>query len=274
MSNQSIFQIMRNQDLRSGRSYDLGKMGLKQLWVAYLTHPTILLYFSLIIGCIVAVCYTFNGWVPVLSSIIVMIFGFPLIWYIIHRWIMHVSLLYRMKWSASLWKRIHFDHHQDPHLLNVLFGSPLNTIPTIIIIGGGLGYLVGGFCGFFASIGTAVYMSCFYEFFHCIQHLNYKPKSRYVSHIKQVHVLHHFHYEKGNFGITNYFWDKIFGTYYEDAKARPRSPTVFNMGYTVKEAEHYPWVMLKTGAPPRDRPAGSNFREHKKDCTQHTQKAA
>ena len=274
MSNQSIFQIMRNQDLRSGRSYDLGKMGLKQLWVAYLTHPTILLYFSLIIGCIVAVCYTFNGWVPVLSSIIVMIFGFPLIWYIIHRWIMHVSLLYRMKWSASLWKRIHFDHHQDPHLLNVLFGSPLNTIPTIIIIGGGLGYLVGGFCGFFASIGTAVYMSCFYEFFHCIQHLNYKPKSRYVNHIKQVHVLHHFHYEKGNFGITNYFWDKVFGTYYEDAKARPRSPTVFNMGYTVKEAEHYPWVMLKTGAPPRDRPAGSNFREHKKDCTQHTQKAA
>ena len=274
MSNQSIFQIMRNQDLRSGRSYDLGKMGLKQLWVAYLTHPTILLYFSLIIGCIVAVCYTFNGWVPVLSSIIVMIFGFPLIWYIIHRWIMHVSLLYRMKWSASLWKRIHFDHHQDPHLLNVLFGSPLNTIPTMLIVGGGIGYLVGGVPGFFAAFGTSVYMGCFYEFFHCIQHLNYKPKSRYVSHIKQVHVLHHFHYEKGNFGITNYFWDKVFGTYYEDAKARPRSPTVFNMGYTVKEAEHYPWVMLKTGAPPRDRPAGSNFREHKKDCTQHTQKAA
>ncbi|MDI2091008.1 sterol desaturase family protein [Commensalibacter oyaizuii] len=274
MNNQSIFQIMRNQELRSGRSYDLGKMDLKQLWVAYLTHGTILLYFGLIIASIIGIYYTFTGWIPVLSSVVVMIFGFSLIWYIIHRWIMHVAFLYQIKWTASLWKRIHFDHHQDPHLLNVLFGSPLNTLPTIFIVGGGLGYLVGGFSGAFASIGTALYMTCFYEFFHCIQHLGYKPKSKYVLRIKQLHVMHHFHYEKGNYGITNYFWDKLFGTFYEDTKSRPRSPTVFNIGYDVKQAERYPWVMLKTGAPPRDRPAGSNFREQKKATSNNDQKAA
>lgn len=274
MKNQSILEIMRNKDLRSGRSYDLGKMNLKELWVAYLTHGTILLYFGLIIASIIGVYYTFTGWLPVISAVLVMIFGFPLIWYIIHRWIMHVSILYRIKWTASLWKRIHFDHHQDPHLLNVLFGSPLNTIPTILIIAGGIGYLIGAWSGFFACIGTAVYMACFYEFFHCIQHLGYKPKSKYVLHIKQVHVLHHFHDEKGNYGITNYFWDKLFGTYYEDAKSRSRSPTVFNMGYDIKEAERYPWVMLKTGAPPRDRPEGSNFRDQKKSSNEENKKAA
>lgn len=274
MNNQSILQILRSKDLRSGRSYDLGKMGLKHLWVAYLTHPTILLYFGIILGSAIAVYYTFTGWLPVIAAIIVMLLGFPLIWYIIHRWIMHVRILYRIKWTASLWKRIHFDHHQDPHLLNVLFGSPLNTVPTILIVAGGIGYLVGGWSGFFASVGTATYMSCFYEFFHCIQHLNYKPKSAFVSRIKQIHVLHHFHYEKGNFGITNYFWDKIFGTYYEEAKAYPRSATVFNIGYTTEEAKIYPWVMLKTGAPPRDRPEGSNFRKDKTSSNHNTQQAA
>ncbi|MDI2112980.1 sterol desaturase family protein [Commensalibacter nepenthis] len=274
MKSQSIFQIMRNQELRSGRSYDLGKMNLKELWVAYLTHGTILLYFSLILACIVGIYYTFTGWMPVLASTIVMILGFPLIWYIIHRWIMHATFLYQIKWTASLWKRIHFDHHQDPHLLNVLFGSPLNTIPTIIIVGGGIGLAVGGVPGAFAAIGTAIYMACFYEFFHCIQHLGYKPKSHYVLRIKQLHIMHHFHFEKGNYGITNYFWDRVFGTFYTDAKSRPRSPTVFNIGYDIKEAERYPWVMLKTGSPPRDRPEGSNFREQKKSSTHQEQKAA
>lgn len=274
MKNQSIFRIMRNQELRSGRSYDLGKMNLKELWVAYLTHGTILLYLGLIVACIVGIYFTFTGWLPILSATIVMILGFPLVWYIIHRWIMHATFLYQIKWTASLWKRIHFDHHQDPHLLDVLFGSPLNTIPTILIVGGGIGSVVGGIPGVFAAIGTALYMASFYEFFHCIQHLGYKPKSKYVSHIKQVHVMHHFHYEKGNYGITNYFWDKLFGTYYEDAKSHPRSPTVFNIGYSIKEAERYPWVMLKTGAPPRDRPEGSNFRNQKKSVSNNDPKAA
>ncbi|MCT6839592.1 MAG: sterol desaturase family protein, partial [Bifidobacteriales bacterium] len=72
--------------------------------------------------------------------------------------------------------------------------------------------------------------------------------------IKQLHVLHHFHDEDGNYGITNYLPDRIMGTFYRAAKDRPRSPYVFNLGYTVEEAERYPWVMRRTGAPPRDRP--------------------
>lgn len=41
---------LNNSSLKTGRSFDLGKMNLRQLWVAYLTYPTILLYFALVIA--------------------------------------------------------------------------------------------------------------------------------------------------------------------------------------------------------------------------------
>ena len=38
--------------------------------------------------------------------------------------------------------------------------------------------------------------------------------------MKQRHMEHHFLDETGNFGITNYFWDRVLGTYY-DRRERP-----------------------------------------------------
>ena len=112
---------------------------------------------------------------------------------------------------------------------------------------------------FFSGVATTL----FYEFCHCVQHLNHAPKSRYLQRIKRLHLAHHFHNETGNFGITNFLWDRVFGTYYDKAKQVPRSPTVFNLGYTSAEAERYPWVArLSQGtrrddAAPRLSPAAS-----------------
>ena len=81
-----------------------------------------------------------------------------------------------------------------------------------------------------------------YEFCHCIQHLNYHPKNAWLVRIKKLHMAHHFHNETGNFGIISFWPDRLFGTLYEDAGGRARSPTVFNLGYDTAEAERYPWV--------------------------------
>ena len=62
--------------------------------------------------------------------------------------------------------------------------------------------------------------TCFYEFCHCIQHLSYKPKNRMLAPMKARHMAHHFHDESGNFGITNFVWDKAFGTFYERRRGR------------------------------------------------------
>src|SRR3546814_2243137 len=56
-------------------------------------------------------------------------------------------------------------------------------------------------------------------------HLSYKPKSKFLAAMKARHMAHHFHDEKGNYGITNFFWDRLFGTFYERHERKEKSPT-------------------------------------------------
>jgi hypothetical protein len=81
-----------------------------------------------------------------------------------------------------------------------------------------------------------------------IQHLAYKPKKKWLAEMKRRHMAHHFHDETGNFGITSFLWDKLFGTFYDKASDRPsKSATVFNLGYTPEVAEVYPHVARLSG---------------------------
>ena len=75
--------------------------------------------------------------------------------------------------------------------------------------------------------------------------------------MKRRHMAHHFHDEDGNFGITNFFWDRLFNTLYEREERLEKSATVFNLGYDDAAAEKYPWVARLSGGvksgTPRDR---------------------
>ncbi len=237
-----------------GRSTDLGKMTLDELWRAYLVTPAIQIYMALAVACAALVVVLHDGWAPIMVSVLATLILYPFAWYLIHRFILHGSWLYRSSWTAGLWKRIHFDHHQDPHLLDVLFGAPSNTIPTIAAITFPVGYAVGGVAGAASAFGTGLLTTCVYEFCHCIQHLNYKPRNRLLQYLKQKHLLHHFHDEVGNYGIVSFLPDRLFDTFYADARGRQRSPNVFNLGYDMHEARRFPWVMERSGGPPRDRP--------------------
>jgi sterol desaturase/sphingolipid hydroxylase (fatty acid hydroxylase superfamily) len=240
---------------REGRSFDLGRMTLPELLRAYATHPAIHLYLVLaLVSGGLAVHWATEASRPLLAGVVTVL-AYPLAEYLIHRFVLHARFLYRFAWTAALWKRVHFDHHQDPHRLDVLFGSPLNTMPTILTITAPLGWLVGdGKAGAAAAACTGFLVFCVYEFCHCVQHLNFQPRSRLLRRMKERHLAHHFHDEGGSFGITSFFVDRLFGTFYGQARERRRSPHVFNLGYDAAEAARFPWVARLSGGPPRDRP--------------------
>lgn len=100
----------------------------------------------------------------------------------------------------------------------------------------------------------ALITTCVYEFAHCIQHLNYKPKNSFLQKLKREHLLHHFYNESANIGIVSFFSDRLFRSYFKTAKECPKSQTVFTLGYDLEEARRYPKVMKLTGAPPIDKP--------------------
>jgi sterol desaturase/sphingolipid hydroxylase (fatty acid hydroxylase superfamily) len=240
--------------LWSGRSYDLGKMSMRDLAIAYSTYYAIDAYLVLAAISAAAAIRLSTGWIPAALGAAAALLAYPFAWYLIHRFILHSRWLYKFAWTAGTWKRIHFDHHQDPHRLEVLFGALWTTLPTIAAVTLPLGWLLGGAAGAASAFCVGLLTTCLYEFGHCVQHLNYKPESAFLKQIKRWHLAHHFHSERGNFGILSFVPDRLFGTWYDSARNVPRSTTVFNLGYDRPEAARYPHVARLTGAPPRDRP--------------------
>lgn len=172
---------------------------------------------------------------------------YSLVEYLLHRFLLHGRMLYRSEATAALWKRVHFDHHQNPNDLAVLFGDLRTTLPPVFIIAIPPGYLIHGVAGAAAAVACALVLFSLYELCHCAQHLSYEPKNRYLKRLKKRHLLHHFHNETGNFGITSHFWDLVFRTNFDDAGDVARSPTVRNLGYDGEEAARYPWVRELSG---------------------------
>lgn len=229
------------------RSHYLDRMTFKELVVAYFQYPAIITY--LVLATLMFGVYAWRpaSLVPSLTSAVVAVVFYPLAWYLLHRWVLHGQWMYKIKAFAPVWKRIHYDHHQDPNHLEVLFGALYTTLPTIVIFLAPIGYAIGGIGGMAMALAMGLLTTCFYEFCHCIQHLKYKPRAKWLALMKARHMAHHFHDESGNFGITNFFWDKAFGTFYERPDRQEKSDTVFNLGYTPEVAKHYPWVAKLSG---------------------------
>ncbi len=243
------------------KTHYLNKMTLKELVAAYFQYYAIQGYIIVgIAASVVAFMYA-TAVLPNLIAAGIAVFTYPLAWYLLHRFVLHGRYLYKSPLTASVWKRIHFDHHQDPHNLEVLFGALYTTMPTIFLITAPVGWALDGLGGAATAVAAGMFTTCFYEFAHCIQHLSYKPKNRMLLLMKQRHMAHHFHDETGNFGITNFTWDKLFGTFYERDERPEKSPTVFNIGYNREEAVRYPWVARLSGGMPYDDP-----REKRRDA--------
>lgn len=229
------------------RSHHLDRMTLRELVVAYFQYPAIIAYLTLAAVSAGIWFYYPAPVLPTVASIAVSILLYPLVWYALHRWVLHSNWMFKVPFLASTWKRIHYDHHQDPNHLEVLFGALHTTLPTIALATAPIGYAIGGIGGAAAALSTGLLTTCFYEFCHCIQHLSYKPKNAYLAAMKARHMAHHFHDETGNFGITTFFWDRLFGTFYERQDRKDKSPTVFNLGYTEEVALIYPQVKQLSG---------------------------
>jgi sterol desaturase/sphingolipid hydroxylase (fatty acid hydroxylase superfamily) len=234
----------------SDREYHLDRMNLKELTIAYFQYYAIVAYiFVAIVSAIfVVVSVKLDGVIlpGVIASALCTILLYPLIWYLLHRWVLHSKWMWRSVLTASVWKRIHYDHHSDPNNLQVLFGALYTTLPTVVIATVPIGYTLAGWPGAIMALCVGVLQTCFYEYMHCIQHLGYVPNWSWVKRIKKLHMAHHFHNETGNFGITNFFWDRFLKTMYEKMSQRPRSKTVFNLGYDEEVAKDYPYVAALT----------------------------
>ena len=230
--------------------YLLNRMTFNDLVKAYVTYPAIQAYAVITLICLGFGVALVENWLGFLGAMGAGALLFPVSWYITHRFILHGSWMYKTPFLAKFWKRVHYDHHRFPNDLSVLFGGLHTTLPPILWIAGPIGWLIAGLPGALASIAGFLIMTCYTEFLHAGQHLAFQPKSKFWITIKERHLAHHFHDESGNFGIAEFFWDRVFGTFYAEKADRSRSETARNLGYTDETAKTYPWVKELTDAEP------------------------
>ena len=241
-SENSEMQLFIGYKAWKEEEYLLNRMTFKDLVRAYVTYPAIQIYVILVIAALAFGAVTTGALPLFLVSVGVGALIFPIAWYVIHRFVLHGAWMYRSARLARLWKRVHYDHHRYPNDLSVLFGGLHTTLPTILLAAAPLGYLIEGWPGAAGAVAGTLIMTCFTEFMHAGEHLAFEPKSKFWKDIKKRHLAHHFHNEHGNYGIAEFFWDKLFGTFYAEINDRPRSATARNLGYDAEMAKKYPWV--------------------------------
>jgi len=128
--------------------------------------------------------------------------------YWLHRLVFHFEPeegpLARLHWIIH---GVHHDHPNDPLRLVM---PPSVSIP-----------LAAGFYGLFVVVigvdGARVFAAGFltgylvYDMAPYYMH-HYRPKSRFLKLMRELHMRHHFQDDTSGFGVSAPFWDYVFGT--------------------------------------------------------------
>lgn len=126
--------------------------------------------------------------------------------YALHRWVFH--FVNDSKIIKNIHYAVHGYHHSEPKDSNRLFMPPVPAL-LLLLFFFGVFYLVMGEAAWFFLPGFEMgYLM--YSLFHYLIHTR-KPTKRW-KHLWLHHTLHHHKYPDLAFGVSNTFWDRVFGT--------------------------------------------------------------
>ncbi|MCJ8290395.1 MAG: sterol desaturase family protein [Crocinitomicaceae bacterium] len=178
------------------------------------TNPfvSIAFYGLAIIGLILTGLFVIDLNAPLFIGLFVSgILFWTLIEYLLHRFIFH--WIVDSRWSKRFHFIIHGAHHSYPSDEDRLLMPP---VPGFIIAGSlfGMYYLIFWVIGvpqftfgFFPGMFFGYLM---YSFLHRATHISSPPKL--FAHLWHHHQLHHYKYPDKAYGVSTFFWDRVFGT--------------------------------------------------------------
>lgn len=212
----------------------------------FLADRRVQFYVGLATAATIAALWFFGvGWQTLFGVVAVLIF-YPFVEYVIHRWVFHNRFLFQYPLTARFWRLLHYHHHLDPNDADIIFGPPHYMLLIMMVACIPLGWLVGGPAGSAAAAVTGLWILPLYEYFHAGAHMVPEPRTAYGRMLRKMHMFHHYHSERGNYGVTSPIADMVFGTYYTDGSHFGRSATVRNLGYDEEAARRYPWLAENT----------------------------
>jgi sterol desaturase/sphingolipid hydroxylase (fatty acid hydroxylase superfamily) len=155
------------------------------------------------------------GWWNVLISFAIGLLLWPLVEYLLHRFVFHFSPKNPSERMNRMLFLMHGVHHAQPKEKTRLVMPPVVSIPLAAIfyglflgVVGGLlslpNYVDGILAGFL--FGYVIYDLTHYALHH------FSFKGAYFMKLRQHHMAHHFKTHNQRFGVSTWIWDDIFRT--------------------------------------------------------------
>ncbi|GMK43592.1 fatty acid hydroxylase [Paenibacillus glycanilyticus] len=202
------------------------KVGKKGLYRDYFLHADIMMMAVVLIGLATWAAFAALNWHSLVFFIVGLI-GFMFSEYLTHRFFFHLKAPQNPLFLKFL-KRLHYDHHADPHDLKLLFLPVWYSLPNLGVFAL-LFYLIAGSMDFTLAFAAGlVAMLLVYEWKHYVAHRPIQPKTRFWKWNKRMHLLHHFKNENYWYGVSTPLVDALFGTLKEE-KDVPTSATAKNL---------------------------------------------
>ena len=141
--------------------------------------------------------------------------GYFIAEYFIHKYIFHMPTSKTNRVANIFHLLLHGFHHKFPFdpwrlvappLVVLAIGPPLLliTIAMARLVGGHMGHVAVSCAGLIVGYGA-------YDLMHFATHN--APNWPWLERWRKYHMLHHFSGEENRFGVSNAFFDVLFGTY-------------------------------------------------------------
>jgi len=144
--------------------------------------------------------------------------------YVMHRYLFHLKI--DSDWGRRMHFMIHGCHHDYPNdsmrlvipnLASIVLAVMVYWLFYFIIVYS-IGASVGTLQGFYASF---VFGYLVYDMMHYATHYA-KFKNKWFKEIQRNHLDHHYVDHHRGFGLSNVFWDRVFGTEQDSIKKKQK----------------------------------------------------
>lgn len=165
--------------------------------------------------------------------------------YVVHRFVLHPLIYLDSRILARIWIRAHYAHHRSPGRSDVVLASPGSVILLVLATNGPVALIAGPEAVLAGAAALLLPFAFFYEFVHFGSHLPVRFESAYFRRRRKLHLLHHFHNDKCNYGICSSVFDRLGRTHAKGQHAVERSATARNLGYDEAIAKLKPLVRME-----------------------------
>nr|WP_124727853.1 sterol desaturase family protein [Staphylospora marina] len=191
---------------------------MRRAWKEFFLFPDILIL-SLAFPVLVVSGFLVSGTGRAWLGIPVGALLFSAMEYATHRFVFHMSppkhpVLFK------LLRRLHYDHHERPDDLKLLFLPIWYSGPQLILVGAVTLWLTDSWGWALLLTAGSVLGLLHYEWTHYVAHRPVRPITKWGRRLKRQHLLHHFKNERYWFGVTHSVCDRLFGTFPDEKEVQ------------------------------------------------------